>query len=146
MHRQLARCMPKRALACLSGACKAGCMRLGECCAKRLGAEPDLTGSKQSQPDLNTSFIALAQLDRNGRDGAAAEGHQKVLLAAAGWQSKGVTVTRAPEPNDVYWENLELSQRDRRQRDDEENRSRSRRGEDRHDDLREDRGDRRRRG
>ena len=120
IDRQLARCMPKRCLACLScAACSVGCMRLGERCAKRLGAEPELTGSRQSQPDLNTSFIALAQLDRNGSGSAAAaaaKGHQQVLLAAAGWQSEGVTVTRAPEPNDVYWENLELSESDRRQR------------------------------
>ena len=38
------------------------------------------------------------------------------LLQAAGWKEEGVRVRRAPEPNDIYWENLELQPKERRNR------------------------------
>ena len=57
-------------------------------------------------------------VDDHGAGGrySGKEGGERPFLSAASWRAQGVSVGKAPEPNDVFWENLECGAVERRLR------------------------------
>lgn len=70
-------------------------------------------GSRRFPGDFREISGDFREGSRRGSDAEGGATAAKQALASASWRTSGVEVMRAPEPNDVYWENLELSERTR---------------------------------
>ena len=90
--------------------CCPGAVRVVTACASRIfdGVLSD-DGDGGNGSDGSAAAAPPGTMSGGGKARSAPDVHMKQALASASWRTAGVEVMRAPEPNDVYWENLELS-------------------------------------
>lgn len=98
LRRRLSRFCPRLARGC------------GACADRLLAWGGEGRGDAPSDPNASGLARTGAAGTASGGKGRSVAGvYTKQALASASWRTTGVEVVRAPEPSDVYWENLELS-------------------------------------